>query len=84
MGANCASCAVLRNLVRLTPATMAPSPPATEPVSPKVETSKPSSSKLENTASKPVSNPGKEISTDELDKLLAREASAFQRDVEVN
>ncbi|KAB5594867.1 J domain-containing protein spf31 [Ceratobasidium theobromae] len=62
---------------------MAPSPPATEPVSPKVETSKPSSSKLENTASKPVSNPGKEISTDELDKLLAREASAFQRDVEV-
>ncbi|CAE6426739.1 unnamed protein product [Rhizoctonia solani] len=65
---------------------MAPSPPpATEPVSSRTEDSKPSSSKQEE-LSAPKSTPKVEqpLSTDELDKLLSREASAFQRDVEVD
>ncbi|KDN50660.1 hypothetical protein RSAG8_01158, partial [Rhizoctonia solani AG-8 WAC10335] len=61
---------------------MAPSPPsATEPVSPKALKSqdpKPSSSN-----SKPTPKVEQPLSTDELDRLLSREASAFQRDVEV-
>ncbi|CAE6456367.1 unnamed protein product [Rhizoctonia solani] len=61
---------------------MAPSPPsATEPISPKALKSqdpKPSSSN-----SKPTPKVEQPLSTDELDRLLSREASAFQRDVEV-
>ncbi|KAJ1307358.1 hypothetical protein OPQ81_001463 [Rhizoctonia solani] len=65
---------------------MAPSPsPATEPASPKAQDPEPSSSKKEEIMeSKPDSKVEQPLSTTELDKLLSREASAFQRDVEVD
>ncbi|CAE6519114.1 unnamed protein product [Rhizoctonia solani] len=65
---------------------MAPSPsPATKPESPKVQDPESSSSKKERSSNpKPSSKVEQPLSTDELDKLLSREASAFQRDVEVD
>ncbi|CAE6443129.1 unnamed protein product [Rhizoctonia solani] len=65
---------------------MAPSPPpATKPASSRSENPAPSSSKKEETSDpKSTSKFEQPLSTDELDKLLSREASAFQRDVEVD
>ncbi|CAE6515243.1 unnamed protein product [Rhizoctonia solani] len=66
---------------------MAPSPPpATEPVSPKpkAQDSESSSTKrAEPSGSEPNLKAEQPLSTDELDRLLSREATALQRDVEV-
>ncbi|CAE6456780.1 unnamed protein product [Rhizoctonia solani] len=65
---------------------MAPSPPpATKPVSPKAEGPRPSGINMEGGSnSKPSSKTEPALSTAELDKILSREASALQRDVEVD
>ncbi|CCO30816.1 J domain-containing protein spf31 [Rhizoctonia solani AG-1 IB] len=65
---------------------MAPSPPpATELVPPRNKDSNLSVSKKEEPSeSKSTAQVKQPLSTDELDKLLSREASAFQRDVEVD